>query len=473
MKMSKKIYMTKKLFLLLLPAVLIFTCSDKMLAQNKQIAEQVVAVVGNSMILLSDVEETVRALEQEQKETGYTIDGDIKCFALELNLTRKLLARQADVDSIYVKSARGLEDRLEDYIMELIEKHGSLGAVEEYYRKPDYIIKDELQLRFMEMYKAIDMEDHIKSQVSITPYEVERYYKNLNKDSLPMIPEQYVYGHIVLYPSSSDDAKLRARERLLELRQRIINGERFATLARSYSVDGTASSGGELDWMRKEYFEKPFADALEKLRVGQISDIVETVYGFHLIELMDVRDGLYKARHILLRPEFTVEEITMNQIKLDSIVNEIKEGNITFADAARRYSEDKISRQNGGIASNNELAELHFMDPKYTSTKFMRENLGPDYNIIKDLKIGEISKAVKTVDLRNNDIVKVIQLMEIIPAHRANIKDDFNYIEEAALAAKQEDIYEAWLKKKIQGIYVVIDPRFQDCDFKYSEWIKK
>ncbi|MCC8089423.1 MAG: peptidylprolyl isomerase [Rikenellaceae bacterium] len=464
--------MVNKLLTALLCVLFLLNGYEKVVAQNRQIAEQVVAVVGNSMILLSEVEETMRAIEQEQKERGYTIDGDVRCHALELNMMRKLLARQADIDSVYVRNSRGLEDRLNDHIDDLIIQHGSLAAVEQYYRKPVYSIKDEVRERFMEMYKAIEMEDHIRSKVTIIPSEVERYYRKLNRDSLPMVPEQYVYGHIVLYPSSSEDAKLRAKERLLELRERVINGDRFATLARLYSADGSASSGGELDYMRKEYFEKPFGDALEKLKIGQISDIVETVYGFHLIEMMDIRNGEYKVRHILIRPEFAQEEIIENQNKLDSIGNEIRSGNISFAEAAEKFSEDKLSRFNGGIASNNELAELQLMDPKYTTTKLIRENIGLDYNIIRDLKVGEISRAQQTYDIHGNDIVKIIQLMEIIPTHRANIKDDFNYIEEYALMAKQDEVYSSWLKKIIRSMYITIDPNFQSCEFEYSEWIK-
>lgn len=442
------------------------------LAQQSYVAEKVVAVVGNSVVLLSEVEETMRAMIEEQKKQNYTFDRDIKCSALELNMLRKLLARQAETDSIYVRSSY-IPEAVEEQISSLIEQYGSVVALEKVFHKPVYQIRSELNERYLDVQKAIDMESHIKEKVTITPSEVERFYKTLNKDSLPEVPEQYSYSQIVMYPASAEEAKLRARERLLELRQRIINGDRFATLARLYSKDASASQGGELDWMPKEYFEKPYGDALEKMSAGQISDIVETIYGFHIIELIEERNGQYKTRHILIRPEYTVDDINKTVEHLDSVGDAIKKGEISFADAALKYSEDKISRLNQGKASNTEFAEVtNRLSAKETSTRFFRENLGQDYVALRLLKPGEISSAYQTEDFKGNKIVKIVRLDEIVPRHRVNIKDDYVIVETIALEDKKEEYYENWLKKKMAAMYIKIDPAFHQCDFEYSGWVK-
>ena len=462
----------RKIFSSSLVIAIIVLSGFRVDAQQTYVAEKVVAVVGNSVVLLSELEDTKRAMAEERRRQGEISYRDADCEALELNMMRKMLARQAELDSIYVR-AQGVNDAVEEQADELIREHGSLRAVEAIFHKPMYTIKDDLRERYMEIQKAISMENTIKNKTTVTPADIDRFYRQVNKDSLPTIPDQYTYSQILLYPSSTDEAKFRTRQKLQDLRQRIINGERFSTLARAYSVDrATAVSGGEMDWSKKEVFEKPFADALEKLLVGQISDVVETVYGFHIIELVDFRNGQYKARHILMRPEFTTAELEETVNKLDSVRTSIVDGEISFPDAAVKYSDDKMSSIQGGKVSNNALLERYMLDSKQASRKFYREELGEDYAPMRNLKPGDISEPFITKDSRGNDVVKIIRLDEHIAPHRANIKDDYNFIEEIALEIKKEEEYSKWIQKKIGDMYIRIDEKYRGCDFEYSGWVK-
>lgn len=464
----------KRIRILCIALALITLGGRSVQAQERVMGEQVVAVVGNSMILWSEVVETMNAITQQQREQGYTSNRDGQCEALEQLLMQKMLASQARLDSLDQNmSFAQIDNAIENHINGLIEDYGSLRTLEAVYRKPSYQIRDDLREKYVEMQLAQIMEMTIRNDVTVIPSEVDRFYRRVNKDSLQMVPEQYVYAQVVMYPPSIDDAKLRTRERLLEFRERIMNGDRFSTLARLYSVDpGSAARGGEMDFMPRDGFVKPFADALAKLRPGQISPVVETEFGFHIIELMEIRGNNYKARHILLRPDFTTEELMVTAHQLDSIANLIRNEEITFADAATRFSEDNFSKHNGGVVTNHEIVEYMQADAGMTSTRFFREDLGNDYVVIRGLKPGEVSESFQTQDLRGNQLTKIIMLKEIIPPHRANINEDYILIENLAVKTKQDRIYNEWLEKKIAAMYIKIDPKFTGCDFENKGWVK-
>lgn len=464
--------MKRSLILYTLVTLILGGTYTKSYAQDKFIAEQIVAVVGSSMIMLSDLESTANEIAEQRKSEGYTSDKEPMCEALETLLMQKLLANQAQLDSLEA-NVGSIENNIEQHVNNLIEQHGSIKALEAVYKKPIYQIKDDLKSRYVDMQLAQMMQMNIQQGVSIIPSEVEKFYRGTSKDSLPMIPEQYVYAQIILYPPSIEDAKLRTRERLLELRERIMKGDKFNILARMYSQDpGSAVRGGEMEPTPKEGFVKPFADALDKLKPGQISEVVETEFGFHVIELLERKGNLLKCRHILMRPEFTQEEILVSSRKLDSIANQIRKDSITFEKAAAQFSEDKFSKYNGGLVSNHEQVEMYQADAKATSIRFFREDLGPDYQYIRGMKVGDVSESYQTQDMKGNQMSKIIMLKEIVPSHKANIKEDYSKIEEIALANKRQKIYSEWLKKKMAAMYIKIDDRFLNCDFDNKGWIK-
>ncbi len=458
--------------LIFLSAVLALLSLQNAKAQQKYTGDKIIAVVGNSMILWSDLADAMNGLEEQRRLQGVTSDKDPQCEALEYLLMQKMLANQARLDSVDINYGM-IQSMVDGRVTELIEQFGSMSELERIYRKRVYDIEDDLRLVLTDMHLAQRMEDEIKDDVLIVPSEVDRYFRGMSKDSLPMIPEQYVYAQIVMYPPSLEEAKFRARERLLDMRQRIINGDRFETLARLYSHDpGSAARGGEMDPQPKEAFVKPYGDAIATLRVGQISEVVETEFGFHIIELLGKSGSNYHTRHILIRPEYTLEEITETALRLDSVANRIRSGELTFERAALEYSQDDFSKYNGGVVTNHEIVQLYQAGAKYTSTRFNKEDLMYDHAALVALSPGEVSDSYQSYDLRGNQLVKIVMLKEVIPSHRANIREDYGIIEEMALADKQERVFQEWLRKKIAAMYIRIDPEFIGCDFENKGWVK-
>ncbi|MBS1439801.1 MAG: peptidylprolyl isomerase [Alistipes sp.] len=459
------------------PALLCLVAgSGSAAAQSQVMADKVAAVVGNSMILYSDLVQTSKSLIEQRRQQGYTSDRDPLCEALETLIEQKILYNQAQIDSLNIDTG-DIAIMVENTLSQEIAEKGSQAAVELYYHKPIFDIRSDLQERYEEMRYAGRMRQEIRSKSSVTSGEVERFFKHLPKDSLPIIHEQYVYSQIVRYPPSTEDAKFRTRERMLELRERIMNGTKFEVLARMYSEDpGSAIRGGEMDPMPKESFVQPFADALAKLKPGQISEVVETEFGYHLILLLDQVGNLYHCRHILLKPQFTDSEIKAAFTTLDSLKQEILAGKLTFADAVAKYSEDKYSNRNGGVATNIELLEaMNQGDARAATTKFLKEELSqtPEvYNALKDMKPGDISDAFASQDMRGNILGKIVRLDEIIPTHTASLSEDFLKIEEIALKKKQDADFETWLKNKVAGMFIRVDSEFRSCQFERPYLLK-
>jgi len=444
------------------------------LRAQEVVVDKIVAVVGSSAILYSDLNDLAQRITANQRERGYTPDRDSRSEALEQLMLQKLLYHQAQIDSVKIQT-ENLTQMAEEHVQQQIRFHGSIKALEAFHHKPVFEIKEDIRQQYEEMTYAQEMQREIRGKVKVTPGEVEKFFRSLPKDSLPLIPEQYIYAQITKFPASIKDAKQRVRERLLEMRERILNGTRFDMLARMYSVDpGSAARGGEMDPTPREGYVQPFSDAMVKLKEGQVSEVVETEYGFHLIQMIKKDGNLYTVRHILLRPVYTDAELSQTAISLDSIATMIRKGDITFEKAAFDFSDDKYSRQNGGLVTNREMMEMYQAnDAKYTSTRFLKEELPvSDYDALRALKPGEISDSFLTQDMRGNQMAKLVKLLEVIPAHPANLKDDYLRLEEATLERKQERVFKEWLDTKIEGMYVRIDPDFRYDDFDNKLWLK-
>ncbi|MBO5805884.1 MAG: peptidylprolyl isomerase [Tidjanibacter sp.] len=443
------------------------------LKAQMMVADKVVAVVGNSAILYSDVVDYSKQILAQRKERGYTSDRDAMSEALESLLMQKLLYNQALIDSIEINTM-SVSENVDQRVEAMIADAGSISALEEREGKPVFEIKADMRRMAEEGQYAQMMQGSIMNAVTITPGEVERFYNSLRSDMLPIVPEQYVYSQITKFPSSTTQAKQRTRERLLEMRERVIGGTRFDMLARMYSMDpGSALQGGEMDYMELAQLEKPFADALSKLQPNQISGVVETVYGYHIIQLIDKKGEQYKCRHILLRPTFTDFELADDLKFLDSLRNEISEQRITFEQAALDHSDDKYSKQNGGLVTNHELLEVYGAnDTSYSRTAFYKEDLGRDYSYMRGLKPGDMSAPFQSADMRGNTLTKLIKLIDIIPAHTASLANDYLQIEQIALQNKQQEEFEKWLNKKIDAMYIRIDPVMDTSEFENKKWIK-
>ena len=440
--------------------------------------DKVVAVVGGSSITYSEVENTARRLTESRREQGYTSDRDPMNEALEQLMMQKLLYNQALIDSVEIMKT-DIMARVEEEVQDMIAREGTIPAVEAKMHNPIFNIRENLRRRYEEEAYASGMQREVIGKVTIIPGEVERFYRQTDKDSLPVIGDQYVYAHITKFPKSIDEAKRRARERLLEMRERIITGDaKFDLLARIYSVDGSALHGGEMEPATLQTFVQPFADALSELKPGQISEVVETRYGQHIIQLLDKRGSLYHFRHILLRPVYTMDELNEGVVFLDSIANQIRKDSLSFDKAALQFSDDATSKMNGGIVSNHDILErFNAFEAKLTVTKFLREDFAhfgalDDYNALIRLKPGEISPAFLTEDIMGNQLAKIVKLVEIIPTHVASLNEDYLRLEEMALNAKQERVFKEWLTKKIDAMYVYIDPEFRDGEFENKSWVK-
>lgn len=474
--------MIRKIVLFIVSATLVLTLSHNAIAQRRQvILDKVVAVVGGSSILYSEVKEYAEAIVAQQRQMGYTSEREPMHEALETLLQQKLLYNQALLDSVEINSGE-VTKSVENYLQSLIQECGGIQELEIREHMPIFNYREMLRTRYEEQAYAQALQQQIVSKVSIVPGEVERFYRDIDKDSLPMIGEQYVYAQITKFPASMTEAKQRTKERLLDMRERIVTGQtKFSVLARMYSVDGSAMYGGEMQPAPSSIYVRPFAEALEKLKPGQISEIIETEFGFHIIELIDKKGDLYHCRHILLRPTYTRDELMQPARQLDSIARLIRLDSLSFSDAALRFSDDASSKMNGGIVSNHDiLARQGIYDgARLTTTRFLKEDFGldggkalEDYSALMRLKVGEVSDSFQTTDLMGNQMSKIVKLVEIIPPHTASLKEDYVRLEEIALNQKREKYFREWLNKKIESMYIYIDPEYRKWEFENKKWIK-
>lgn len=474
--------MIRKIVLFIVSATLVLTSSHNAMAQRRQVMlDKVVAVVGGSSILYSEVKEYAEAIVAQQRQMGYTSEREPMHEALETLLQQKLLYNQALLDSVEINSGE-VTKSVENYLQSLIQECGGIQELETREHMPIFNYREMLRTRYEEQAYAQALQQQIVSKVSIVPGEVERFYRDIDKDSLPMIGEQYVYAQITKFPASMKEAKQRTKERLLDMRERIVTGQtKFSVLARMYSVDGSAMYGGEMQPAPSSIYVRPFAEALEKLKPGQISEIIETEFGFHIIELIDKKGDLYHCRHILLRPTYTRDELMQPAHQLDSIARLIRLDSLSFSDAALRFSDDASSKMNGGIVSNHDiLARQGIYDgARLTTTRFLKEDFGldggkalEDYSALMRLKVGEVSDSFQTTDLMGNQMSKIVKLVEIIPPHTASLKEDYVRLEEIALNQKRENYFREWLNKKIESMYIYIDPEYRKWEFENKKWIK-
>jgi len=452
-----------RLFKTALTALFLLSISASINAQQyKGIVDKSVALIGNTMIQLSEIEAEV----QMQALQGYTSGNNLRCEILENILQHKLFVAQAEIDSLIV-SPLEIENQLNMQIQQAISQLGSEAAAEEYFKKPIYKVRDDWRESLTELSLAQQMKSNIAQSVTeLRPTDIKEYYRKTPKDSLPIISTQYKFRQIALYPDKRA-AELAVKEFLLELRARIVAGERFSSLAASYSEDpGTRSRGGELRMASKTMYWPEFSDAAMTLKEGQVSQIVQTPDGFHLIQMIEKQGDMFNARHILRKPQYTSEDMKKAFDKLDSIKTLIVADSISFNNAAMRFSHDLKSFINGGLVAEENSG----------SSYFDKDLLKPtDYNIIRNMNVGDISDPFESTDNEGssgNTIYKMIKLEEIIPSHVASYEDDFDVLYNEAKYSLQMKAIEDFIKKKQATTYIKIDPLFEYCPFLKEGWIK-
>ena len=445
-------------------AALLVACLPLNAQKYKGVVDKTIAVVGGETILLSDVEAEV----QQQRATGSSSDRDLRCEILEMMMESKIFLMQARIDSLTIGS-EAVESNLTQRIDYMRTTLGGDEEVEKYFGKPLYKLRQEWKKALEEQSLTEQARYNVADKIAeITPFDVQQYLSSTDPEDLPVVPVKYQLSQICLYPDR-EAAAVAVKEKLLSLRERIMNGEKFSTLARIYSEDpGSARRGGELGMASKSIFWPAFSDAAMALRPGTISQIVETPDGFHIIEVIEKKGDMFNARHILLKPQYTVEDREKAFARLDSLKPQIEAGEIEFPLAARFYSEDPATRTNGG----------QMADPSTGSSYFEIDQLKPaDYNAIKDLEPGQISQPVESQDnegylqgRQGNVIYKIIRVDKILPAHTATFENDYNQILESVRMRKQMAAVDEFLDKKIKDTYIVIDPMFAECEFSREAW---
>ena len=427
------------------------------------IVDRAAAVIGNELILVSDVESEVQMLRTK----GYGSDRNVRCEVLEKMMEQKLFLIQSRIDSLTVNQDM-VESNLSQQIDQIRTALGGDEQVEEYFHKPLYKLRSEWRKQFEDQ-SLIQQEQQevVKQLPEVTPYDVKVFLDSTDENDLPVVPQMYQLSQICIYPDR-EAAAIAVKEKLLDIRERIINGEKFSTLARLYSEDpGSDRKGGELGMASKSIFWPAFSDAAMSLKPGIISQIVETPDGFHLIEVLDKKGDMFNARHILLKPEYTAADREKAFARLDSLKTMIDTSEISFELAARYYSEDPATRTNGG----------QMADPNTGSSYFAIDELKPqDYAAIKDLKPGEISEPVESLDNEGRDgnlVYKIIRLDKIVPSHTATFERDYTELRNIVQQKKQVEALESFVDQKIGTTPIMIDPLFGDCDFKRSAWLEK
>ena len=425
-------------------------------AQEAQVIDRVVAVVGQNIVLQSDIE-----AQYLQYRLQGGIKGDaksIRCEILEDLMFQKLMLNQAEMDSITVTDEQVNAD-VDRWINYFILQLGSQDNLEKYYKKTMPEIREELFRVRKDNMLVEQVQQALLANVEVTPSEVKRYYNEMSKDSIPMVNSKYEIAHLVKNPPITLEQKLEVKDKLYKMRKRILNGERFSTLALLYSEDpGSAKKGGELGFTGRGEFAPEFEAAAFNLRDGEISEVVETEYGFHIIQMIERRGDYVNVRHILLTVKVAPEALQEAYDELDSIAALINNDSITFDEAVRRFSDEK-DRINGGVLVN----------PMSGGTLFDASELDQQVaGVVNRMKVGEISAPVPMKTEDNKDACRLICLKKKTEPHKANLRDDYTVIRDLAMQKKREEIINNWIESKSGKAYIKVCDEFKDCDFRFG-----
>lgn len=429
---------------------------------KKNVADEVAWIVGDQPIFRSEIEEQYAQARSE----GVKIAGDPYCVIPEQMAVEKLYLHQAKLDTVTAPEGQviaSVEQRLDFFIKNL----GSKEKVEEYFRKPLPALREQLIETTRNGYVMNMVQNNLTKNVKVTPNDVKKYYSSLPADSVPYIPMQVEAQIITINPVIPQQEIEDVKARLRDYADRVNKGEAdFSTLAIIYSEDdGSAMNGGELGFHGRARMVPEFANVEFNLNdPKKVSRIVETEYGFHIIQLIEKRGDQVNSRHILLTPKVSKADLDQAQVRLDSLRKEIVAGKFTFEEAARYVSQDKDTKNNRGIMVNENTR----------NSRFEMQDLPPEIaRHIEKMQPGDVSEAFVMKDQKKNkDIVALVKLTSRIPGHKANLSDDFNMLKEMTEAAEKNKILKTWLEKKIKDTYVKLAEGWDGCDFTYEGWVK-
>ncbi len=440
----------------LILSLLVFSIPFYSFSQDKVI-DQVVATVGKNIILESDIENQYYTYRMQGNISGG--ESTVKCQILESLLFQSLLLNKAEVDSIEITESQ-IESSMDQRLRYFIAQFGSKEAFEDYYGKTIIEFKEEFRDEIRNQLLIESAQLSITANVNVTPSAVRKFFNTIPTDSLPLINSEVVIGQIVKNPPISIEQKLIIKERLRGLRNRIQQGESFSTLAILYSEDpGSAKKGGELGLYGRGELYPEFEAIAFKLKKGEVSEIVETEAGFHIIQFIERRGEYVNVRHILLRHKVSPEELLQAKLKLDTVALLIKSDSLTFDEAVIKYSDDP-SKNNGGLLIN----------PMTGTTRFEAAQLDPSVSFVIDkLKVGQISQPVLMETEDKREAYRILYLKRRTLPHRANLEEDYNIIQDWAQQDKQQKAFSEWVKRKVKKTYVNIIDKYKDCEFD-NEW---
>ena len=428
----------------------------------QKLADKIVGIVDDRIILLSEIEGQYL---QNTYQTTQPIPPDYKCQILNQSLMEKLLVAQAVLDSVNVTEDE-VENELDRRVRTFSNVAGSIEKLEEYYGKSIVEMKDEFRPQVKDQMMAERERASIVGELKVTPSDVISFFNRIPKDSLPYYNSELELGELVIYPKVSDAVKEYSKQKITDLLNRVKNGENFSTLASTYSEDpGSADKGGELGFVNRGELDPSFeAAAFALKKPNEVSDVIESSYGFHIIQLIERRGDRINVRHILIKPKRTSYDITKAGKLADSIYYMIQSGKYTFTEAVSRFSEDEYTKTNGGM----------FQNPASGNSKFDINDLGSfDQTLVPatdTLQVGAVSRPMLFHNDKGETGFRIIYLKSKSKPHQANLKDDYDKIQEMALAKKQTDTINKWLHDRIAKSYVFVAPEYRNCKV-IEKWI--
>ena len=421
-------------------------------AQEGTLVDGVAAVVGKNIVKYSDIETAYAQTRLRSSEAGQT-----RCDILENLILTQLLVHKGEIDSVEVSDDE-VDQYVQYYLKGLLRQYGSKEAIRDNTGLDYEDLKEQYNRMVRSNLLSRRVEYNLTESVKVTPAEVTDFFNTLPTDSLPMMPERYEISEIVIQPVVSEAERDRVRTELAALRERVIKGEKFSMLATLYSQDpGTASKGGELGFFSRGDMVGEFEAAAFALKPGEVSPIIETQFGFHIIQLIERRGNTINARHILIIPKVSSEDLLRARMRLDSLAVEIRSGNISFEDAAKQYSTADNARQGGTVTNTTD-----------GTGRFDAEALKESYLAVgvPGLDVGEISNATAFRTSDHREAYRIVRLNKKHPAHRANLTDDYDNIYNAALASAKQKYMRQWAQTQLNKTYIKLSPEYQNCSFR-------
>ncbi|MEX2597961.1 MAG: peptidylprolyl isomerase [Salibacteraceae bacterium] len=427
---------------------------------EEQVIDKVVAVVGENIVLLSDIEGQI----EQMTVNDMPVDENSRCRVIEDLMYQKLFLTEAKADSVVVSEDQ-VEQELGRRLRYFIQQIGSEEELVRFYGKTIDEIKEDFRSEVENLLVIQQMQGKITGDVKITPAEVREFYNKIPKDSIPYINAEAMISHIVRQPEVSADEEKRIIDRLKTFKERVAKGEDFGTLAYLYSQDpGSAMKNGELGLMDRTDLVPEFANTAMTLEPGEVSAVVKTQFGYHIIQMVERKGDRINVRHILLIPQVSPNDLQKAKVWLDSLKQEIiEQDSLTFAKAAIKYSDDKETRMNGGVMIN----------PQDASNKFDMETLGQmDRNLlfaVESMEEGDISGPDLYQGRDGKKAYRLVQLVDMTEPHIANIRDDYNRLQQSAKRRKENETLERWIENHCRNAYVWVDEDYAVCPFK-TKW---